>query len=338
MTGALPIRAELARDNYLRYNAHGGAIIRQSDLSSWARCQLQKFYDDRARVDPDAPQPKALSATLYGTVVHYALLLMEKLHHEGNPEALETALATFLHYWEPENITQIAESRVQEWLPRQTHAGLRRRGEVTLNDYYRILQTDDSMLLGLEYQFAVPLPVGDRVHTLTGTIDRVAVRRWNRKPYLAIEDFKTGKQPTYLRWNTQGTAYAWAMHRPEFWHGWPESGMGELPTFDTDTVDSLAAMFLSWGYRLHSGITEPADLPVASKRFRWINMQEIKFADGGWRNDRDYARLALAADAYVRACEQGTYAVNHIGEVCVHCPHKAHCGGVGLPAESAGHP
>ena len=325
---------ELARGNYLRPNGHGGYLIRQSDLSSWDRCQLQKFYYDRARHDPSAPQPEALSATVYGTVVHYALQIMEEAMHEGREDALDLGLATFEHYWA--NPGELGE-RITTWLPRQTYGGLRERGRITLRDHYKLLSTDESWLLALEYQFAVPMPINGRLHTLTGTIDRLAIKRHYRKPYLSIDDNKTGKQPTYLRYNTQGSLYGWASTTPEFWLGWPESGMGDLATFEPETVDRISAAFGSWGYRLHSGL-EVEHYPLASRRFRWINLQEIKFADGGWRNERDYARAMLAVDAYVRACESEIYSVNTTGEVCRYCPFRETCAGVGLPDESVGAP
>lgn len=321
--------------SYLRPNGHGGYIIRQSDLSSWSRCQLQKFYNDRARNDPDAPQPQALSATVYGTVVHYALQQMELMMHEGREDALDVALRTFEHYWNPENITGIAE-RITEWLPRQTYGGLRARGRIAIRDHYLLLKNDDSNVLALEYQFAVPMELNGRLHTFTGTIDRLSIRKQARKPYISLDDNKTGKQPTYLRYHMQGTAYAWASTVPEFWTGWAGSGLGELEHFDDETIGRLDGLFSSWGYRLHSGTH--GEQSLASRRFRWINLQEIKFADGGWRNERDYARLGLAVDAYVRACENEIYAVNTTGEICKYCPFRTTCGGIGLPHENAGAP
>lgn len=328
---------DLARESYLRPNGLGGYIVRQSDLSSWSRCQLQKFYYDRARANPEAPQPESLSATVYGTVVHYALMILEQALSEGTEpdEALALAIRTFEHYWEPQHLAELGE-RVTVWLPRQTYGGLRERGRIAIRDYYKLRCTDQSWLLALEYQFAVPVQIGDVTHTLTGTIDRLSLRKQARKPYLSLDDYKTGKQPTYLRHNMQGSAYAYASSRPEFWSGWEESGMGSLMTFDPDMTARIETMFGSWGYRLHAG--SPGDAPLASRRFRWINLQEIKFADGGWRHERDYARLHLAIDGYVRACEQGIYAVNQSGEVCTYCPFRKVCGGIGLPAEEAGAP
>jgi hypothetical protein len=325
------------RGNYLRPNGLGGYIVRQSDLSSWSRCQMQKLYDDRARHDPGAPQPRALSATEFGSVAHYATMRMEIAMHEGRDDALQIGLQTFEYYWQPEHIEELpGVRRINEWLPRDTFGGLRERGRRMLKDHYDLLRKDESWLLGLEYQFAVPIVIGEITHTLTGTIDRLAIRKLATKPYIALDDNKTGKQPTYLRWNMQGTAYAYATTRPEFWLGWPGSGMFELEAFPEETINRLDGLLNSYGYRLHEG--SEGDLPLASRRFRWINLKEIKFVDGGWRNARDYARLHLAVDSYVRAVEAEVYAINTTGEICRYCPFRTTCGGVGLPDEEAGAP
>lgn len=645
--------------NHLHPNGHGGYIVRQSDLSAWSRCQMQKLYYDQAAADPTAVQPRELSATVFGTVVHYALLLMEQAMHEGNDKALDIGLQTFEFYWQPENIERLpGGARITEWLPRDTYGGLRERGRRTLKDHYDLLRKDESSLLALEYRFAVPMEVAGRLHTLTGTVDRLSIRKVTRKPYVSLDDNKglaidtpivtpegwtvmgdlqvgdevmgsdghpvtvtvkseihdrpcyriefddgsdivcdnvhlwnvvsgvaartatetvgmedlatrfdagetfrvlnaaplrlperelpvdpyllglwlgdgstksgeltigdaeiwdelkargfevgantngrasncetrtvlglmtglreigvlgdkhvptkylratwwqrldllrglmdsdgswakgrrqaifvntrsdlahavaelassmgwkvrtshvsgyswrvcftpvdhnpflvprkahavdtlhegrsararrrkitaietvptvptqciavdspdrlylagkqmvpthnTGKTPTYLRWNMQGTAYAYASTIPEFWTTWPESGVGELEGFDAGTIGSLDALFSSWGFRLHSG--SHGEGALASRRFRWIDLKNNKFVDGGWRNARDYARLHLAVDAYVRACEAEVYAINTTGEVCRYCPFRTTCGGIELPNEEAGAP
>lgn len=329
---------ELARQNYLRPNGLGGYVIRQSDLSSWSRCNLQKFYYDRANADPEAPQPSSLSATVYGTVVHLALMIGEQAIHEGQDydDAVALAIRTFEHYWEPNHLVELGE-RITDWLPRQTYGGLRERGRIAIKDYFRLRKTDEAWLLGLEYQFAVPVRIGDVTHTLSGTIDRLSIRKAARKPYLSVDDYKTGKQPIALRHNMQGSAYAYATTKDEFWFGWKDSGMGELATFSVPVIVEIETMLRSWGYRLTEG-SDDQHLPMASRRFRWINLQDIKYADGGWRNERDYARLHLAIDAYVRACEAGIYSVSQSGDVCTYCPFRKDCAGVGLPDIEAGAP
>lgn len=323
------------RGNFLRPNGLGGYIVRQSDLSSYWRCQMQKLYEEQARADPTAAQPRALSATEYGTVVHYALMRMETAMNEGREDALDVALQTFEFYWQPEHIGKIA-TPITEWLPRDTYGGMRERGRRAIKDHYSLLSKDESWLLGLEYQFAVPLHIAGRTHTLTGTIDRLAIRKLATKPYIAVDDNKTGKQPTYLRHHMQGSVYAYATTQPEFWTGWADSGMPELAVFPTDVVERLDSLLNSYGYRLHAG--SEGDLPLASRRFRWINLKEIKFADGGWRNSRDYARVHLAVDGYIRGVEAEVYALNTIGEICRYCPWRTTCGGIGLPDEEAGAP
>lgn len=323
----------------IRLNEHGGHIIRQSDLASWSRCNLQKHYYDHARTHPEDVQPLALSATIFGQVIHYALLTMEKLHHAGKEEALDIGIATFEHYWNPKNISQIAQP-VDVWLPMQTYGGLRDRGRTMLRSYHELLQKDDGKLLALEYEFAVPLHSKGRHHTLTGTVDRLAVRKWYGTPYFSVEDFKTGKQSMYLRQNIQGTAYSYATTQPEFWTS------DIYPSFEAETLSGMEQYFAKMGYRAHDGtktwwwngpmrkeITE-----VAARRFRWVNMQTIKYADAGWRGPDDYDRLRFAVDAYVQAQEAEIFSPVLDGGVCQYCPFQNTCGGPGIPAKEHGMP
>lgn len=318
----------------MKQNELGGYVVRQSDLSSWSRCNLQKHYYDLAASDPDMPQPEVLSATAFGTVMHYALMVMERLHYEGREDALSISLATLEKYWHPDNIDQIA-AQVTHWLPRQTYGGLLQRGREALRTYYAVLQKQNNRLLALEYQFAVPLVVDGVTHTLTGTIDRLTIAYFKTKPYIGIDDFKTGKQPTYLRYNMQGTAYSYATMQREFWAG-PTPGLTDLvlEPFDESVRFGLERYFDSWGYSL----LPEGPKPTASRRFKWINMQDVKFADAGWRTERDYVRLKQAVGAFIKANEQGIYMPTLTGEICIYCPFRDVCGGVGLPAESAGAP
>lgn len=324
----------------LRENEHGGYVIRQSDLGAFSRCQTQEQFERAAKASVSAPQRKNLSATVYGTVVHYALLNMEKLVHAGNEKALEIGIATFLHYWSPENIHLIAD-KIDTWLPRQTYGGLRDRGREAITTYYKLLQKDDSKLLALEYQFEVPLIGGDgRQHTLTGTVDRLSVRKWYGTPYISVDDFKTGKQPTYLRYHIQGTTYAYASMMPEFWTS------EVYPSFDAETMKGIEHSFAKLGYLLHAGTKQdwwdgPAAkhlTTLASRRFRWINLQTVKYADGGWRGPIDYERMRTTVDRYVEAHEAGIFQLNLTGEVCVYCPFNHICTGTGIADEEHGQP
>lgn len=324
--------------NYLQPNGLGGYVISSSAVTSWSRCQLQRYYELRARKDPEAPQPLTLSATVYGSVIHYALQVMELAMHEGKgEEALALGLKTWEHYWHPVNIRQLPGLQPpDEWMARDSWGGLRERGKITLKDHYSILTTDKSDVLALEYRFAVPLEIRGVTHTITGAIDRLAIRQHYNKPYVSLDDNKSGKQPSYLRYHMQGTVYGFASTLPEFWTGWAESGLGSMETFPVDVMERLEGLFDSYGYRLHEG--QAGDKPLGARRFRWINLKELKMADGGWRSDRDYQRFAYAADAYIRSSEAGIYSVNTTGEICRYCAFQATCAGCGLPPVEEGQP
>ena len=290
--------------------------IRQSDLAAYGRCaQQKKLYGDAEQ--GLAPRPANLSRTVYGTVMHHALHVMERMHAAGDPAALQTASATFAHYWMPENLPDLAAEHpelvhgIDEWLPRDTYGGLRQRGLKALNDYHEQLLVDDGVLLALEVHFRVPIDL-DEVgqHYLVGTADRLAIRKYLRKPYLSVEDFKTGKAPTYLRYNAQFTAYSWATTQREFWEPWEEQ------------ADERWQAYSGW-----------------ARRGRWIDMRENKVKDAGWRGEVDYARLKVALKEYVKANEANSFPLTMTGETCLYCPFKkGTCGGVAVPDEEYGKP
>lgn len=326
----------LAEGNYLRSNGLGGYVISASAISSWSYCPLRRFYELRARNDPQAPRGTQLSATAFGLVMHAAIMQMELAIHEGREDPLGIATRFFEHYWFPANIAAIT-TPIEEWLPRETWNGLLDRGRYVLRTYYDTMTRGTEVyLLALEYQFAVPLEVRGRTHTLTGSIDRLEIRRHNRRPYISVVDLKTGRRHTYLRYNTQGGFYAYATTRATFWGGWPNSGLPEMQAFTADDLASMSDRFASYGYRI-SEDGDP-DLKLAARRFWWADLKNMKMVDGGWRVGQDYARLALAVDAYVRASEAEIYSVNAEGDKCRYCSFKGICGGVGLPAENVGAP
>lgn len=322
----------------LYFNENGpGYVIRQSDLSAWMRCNLQKHYYDEAKVDPTATQPKALSRTVWGTLLHHVIQVMEEMHFRGQDQVLETAQATFLHYWKPENLPQIAEP-IEEWIAKDTYGGLRDRGLVVIAQYYDLLKRDTSNLLALEYPFAVPIETDDgRIHTLVGTIDRLSLRTKYTKPYISIDDWKSGKQPTWLRYSVQGTAYCYATTQPEFWLPLEAAG---LEGFPPETLAALEEVFARRRQLLHAGSPEPkkGSIGLAPRGFRWINLPEGKHSDGGFRVEQDYARLRLACREYVRANEAQIYMPTMNGDTCKWCPFRDNCGGIGFPDEEAGRP
>lgn len=299
----------------IRYNEHGGLIIRQSDLGAYARCPQQKYLYDK--MEAEGRRELTLSATVYGTVVHHAMETFERLHHEGRADALDVALATFLHYWLPENIGDLEPGGIDIWLPRQTYGGLRERGTKVIRDYADLIKSDTGKLLALEYQFSVPLLIDGRQHTLTGTADRISQRLHLRKPYLNVEDFKTGKVPTYLRYNMQFSAYTWASTQREFWDGF-------------DDPERAYELTKDW-----------------PRRGTWVDMHTVTRKDAGWRSEADYGRLMVALREYVKAVEAEVYPLSIKGDVCMFCPFgrehpvtkaPAECGGIALADEEDGRP
>lgn len=179
--------------------------IRQSDLASYARCAQQKKLVDLSRQGL-VGKPAQLSMTAYGSVVHYAVHVLEKLHFQGREDALEKAKATFVFYWDPANISQICEP-VDIWAARQTWHGLLKKGQEVIEVYYARLQSDKSKLLGLEVEFNLPFVLDGEEHTLHGTMDRLSLRKTSTS-FLNIEDYKglalDTPLPTPGGWTTMG--------------------------------------------------------------------------------------------------------------------------------------
>lgn len=289
--------------------------IRQSDLAAYGRCAQQKKLYDQAR-EGLVKRPPNLSRTVYGTVVHHAVQAMERLHAQGDPKALDVGVATFTHYWNPENLPELAAEHpelvhgIDQWLPRDTYGGFRMRGIRALEDYYAFLRDDPDPVLALELNFEVPVDLGPRgQHVLTGTVDRLALRRAARKPYVSVEDHKTGKQPTFLRHALQFTIYCYATTRPEFWREFPDG-------------NERWQMYADW-----------------PRRGTWNDLRENKRKDCGWRGELDYQRMFVALAEYVRAVEADIYPLTVTGETCTYCPFRdGTCGGVPVPAEDYGKP
>lgn len=293
------------------------AIVHQSDISSWIRCPTAYRYQR-------ANQPRRQnSATAYGSVIHHALEVFERLRHTETvsfESAVSHAVETFAWYWHPANIESICEP-VDLWLPRQGYSDLRARGMKAIADYAHLVRADDHELLATEYGFQVPIAGtwdedSGEPHVLAGTIDRLAVRWYTGRPVLAVDDYKSGKEYRYLRQNLQFSAYCYATTRQEFWTGWRgEDGFGALR-----------------GMELHTRFAAYA------RRGTWINMRTVKFQDAGWRGPDDYTRFATAVEQIVASMKADIYPLSLSGETCQFCDYRDICAGVGVPDNDHGRP
>lgn len=293
------------------------AVIHQSDISAWIRCPAAYMYQHQ-----NMPR-RQLSATAYGSVMHHAMETFERLRHtEGvSPAtALNSAIETFIHYWHPMNIEAITDP-VDTWLPRQSYADLRQKGVDTIRAFADLVRQDDGQLLATEIGFQVPIPgthdeQTGQPHILSGTVDRLSVRHYKGHPYLAIEDYKTGKEYKHLRQNVQFTAYALATTLPQFWTGWNgEDGFG-----------------VERGTELHRTLRHYA------RRGTWINLRTVKYVDAGWRGPNDYGRFAVAVEQLVAAWRSDIYPLSLSGDTCTFCDYAPICCGVGVPDEHHGAP
>lgn len=293
------------------------AVYHQSDLASWARCAAQVGY--RRAGLPD----KTNSAAAYGSVMHHALEVLDRQLHEGTPfeAALNMALETFTYYWSPLHIEAITTPVPEDgWLPRQGYSELRLRGLDTIRKFADLKRFDSSTLLATEYPFIVPLPgtwddeLGEP-HWLAGAIDRLAFKRVGRINSLEIQDYKTGKPSTHLRYNLQFSGYGLASLQREFWVGARgEEGFGAAG-------EELFERFKN-----------------AGRRGTWIDLRNIKFVDAGWRGPVDYNRFTLAVEQMHASIKADIFPLSINGENCRYCPYRSICGGTGLPDENHGKP
>ena len=293
-------------------------IVHASDLTAYARCPAAYGYR-RAGLPA-----RTNSGAAYGGVIHFVLEAVERQRAEGVPfeEAVESAVASFLHYWHPLNIEAIAEPVPADgWLPGRSYGELRVRGVETIRGYADLIRFDATEMLALEYGFIVPIEntwdedLGEP-HLLAGTVDQLAVARHLRREAVAVRDHKSQvREPRYLRHHMQFSAYCYATTRPEFWTGWRgEDGFGE-----------------ERGTQLYERFR------TAGRRATWIDLHRLKFIDAGWRGPIDYARFALAVEGFVAAVKADIYPLSISGETCPWCDFRATCGG-GLPDSTHGDP
>ncbi len=304
-------------------------VIRQSTLASYQRCPRQVQLKTLASQRGEREQ--VLSATAFGTVLHHCAQVLEELTHEGRPDAVNRAVASFEHYWHPDHIGELVGGGIDVWLPRQTRGGLLIRGRENLRNYAEVLAADTGKLLALELPFKVPIAIGEWKNlAVNGTVDRLALRMYgssNPKPYLSIEDFKTGHKPTYLRHALQFTVYAWASLHEDFWQPWNRT-----------TLDSLQRPLRNRGFALFN---DGSGLPVIPRRARWIALRDtFGIHDAGWRAPSDFARMTEAIGAYIEAVDADVYPLRVSGETCTYCPfmYSGACGGVPFDKDLEGRP
>ena len=292
-------------------------IIHQSDLGSFGRCAAAFGYQLAG-----LPR-RQTSALAFGTVMHYALEVLEteRLNGASMDSALEKATETFLWYWNPANIEVLTEPVSPDgWIMKQSYNGLRAQGVRSLKQYAAMVRDMAEEILALEFSFQVPIQgtwdeeLGEP-HVLVGTIDRLTAKYMRGYDVLGFDDYKTGKQSKYLRQNLQFTAYAYASTQKEFWVGWRgEDG------------------FRNHGEALYERFKDSA------RHGRWINMKDISIADAGFRGPLDYHRLAVAVEQFAASVKAEIFPLTLVGEVCTFCDYRAVCAGSGVARDDHGAP
>lgn len=300
-------------------------VVHQSDLQSFNYCPKRAWFDRQP-----ATVRRQLSRTAYGTVMHAALQVFELALAEGETidVALQRALAFFLHYWHPLNIGSLTDPIPPDgWMVNDSFGSLKRAGENALKQYATMRDGDPHEVLALEYGFHVPMRDEDgqtvtfngREIWLAGEIDKLAVRWHKTHPYLAIDDFKTGKPKYGLRYNVQGTVYAYASLQPEFWTG----GQAELTRLGGRSV-----LYEARGFGDRAAVTAARFPSSVARGFRWINLKgDLRQMDGGFRAEGDYARMREAVLALVAMDEANIHPLRLDGETCEWCPYRSVCGG-----------
>lgn len=292
-------------------------VVHQSDLQSINRCP-QEFRLQKTR--PGLAQQN--SRTAYGSVMHHALRVLTTTRD------LRKAQETFAHYWHPLRIEAICDPVSPDgWLGRDTYGGLLNYGHEALAMMWEFVKNDEAELLAVEYDFVVPSPV-EGIY-LAGQVDRLLVRWRKRLAELTIEDWKAGKQKWGLRWNVQGTVYAWATQQPEFWRS------QNIILRRLGEEHDLRYRTEGFGERADELEERFAETP---RRFVWIGVKDGKWVDGGYRDQQDWERLRLALEQVRLMDEVGMYPLRLDGETCQYCAFTKSCGDVPVPDEDHGNP
>lgn len=256
-------------------------IVRQSTIRQYMECSLRyKFADEGV----DRQQSSAMS---FGTVIHEAVLHMEVRY------SLAEGLRLFDLMWGDLEAHGLAYHYL---IPRNTHQGYRDLGHKILHDWWALIQWESDVVLGREYEFSVPLGP----HTLTGTADKVALRRLKGGVMaILVSDYKTGaKQPTrdYLQHDIQFHAYSYATTRPEFW-----VNIRNGPSLFEQYVD-------------------------APRTNEWVHLRSTKRIDAGVRTQVHYNRLRYAVDEMEKSVALGIFVPTISGATCEFCEYRTVCG------------
>lgn len=300
-----------------------------SQLGTWERCPTQYRFEK-----VEGREGSALSATVYGTVVHHGVHTFERKVHELVAEGMDVyaameqakaiALDTFDYYWHPSHLMEVAGvPQIDEWLGygafRDTYGYLRQKGFDAIEKYAELWRADQHQLLSLEHPFEVPVvgtvdDITGEPHTISGYVDRLVIRWKSRKPILDTDDWKTGRKKTHLRYHLGLTVYSYASTQVEFWKPFEDQGV---------SAEEMHARF--------------ADIP---RHTVWYDLKSFERCDGGYRAERDYARLARAVTEVARSVQHGIFPLRISGETCFYCPHKAYCPepDIGLPDDTEGAP
>jgi len=300
-----------------------------SQLSAFERCPTQYRFE-RVEGRPG----EALSATVYGTVTHHAVHTFERTVHELMDQGLDIyaalerakqrALDTFDYYWHPKHLNEVAGvQQIDVWIGygayRDTYGLLRQKGFDAIEKYAEMWRADKHQLLSLEHPFEVPVvgtidEITGEPHTISGYVDRLGLRWKNRNPILDTDDWKTGRKKAYLRHHIGLTVYSYASTQVEFWKPFEAQGV---------SAEEMHERF--------------AALP---RHTVWYDLKNFDRCDGGYRSDRDYARLARAVSEMAKSVQAGIFPLRISGETCQYCPHRGYCPepGIGLPDEDEGAP
>lgn len=256
-------------------------IVRQSTIKKYMECALRYKFEAEG-----APREQS-SALSFGTIIHDAVLVMET---QGS---LTAGVERFNQMWD--NLDQF-DLAYDYLIPRNSHAGYRDMGNKILRDWWALIQWESDIVLGREYNFSVPL--GE--HTLTGTVDKLALRPLKGGGYaVLLSDYKTSaKQPTrdYLQHDIQFHAYCYATTQPEFWVNIPN------------------------GPELFERYKD------APRIGEWVHLRTPRRIDAGERTQVHYNRLKYAVDQIELSVALGIFVPDISGASCEFCEFRKRCG------------